>query len=258
MMTTENRPDPVGGDGTTPGSDAPRTAATRTASTSASPTSWWRGRRELLMVAVLVALGALLLIGTTTMNVLGDSLPGPQFFPVIVGVLTLLTALALAVDVVRTPESPRDTEATEEEDFRGDFSADMLHDISGLPGPGEAGAPTAITAAVKVDDVKAAIDEADRTDEEREAAAAAAKNPSSDLKTLGLVLLSLIVFVTILRYVGWVISAAALFWVVSRLLGSKRPILDIGIALLTSSVIQLIFGGLLGLSLPALLSGGSL
>lgn len=255
MMTTENRPDPVGGDGTSPGSDTPRTAATRTASTGASPTSWWRGRRELLMVAVLVALGALLLIGTTTMNVLGDSLPGPQFFPVIVGVLTLLTALALAVDVVRNPESPRDME---EEGFRGDFSAEMLHDISGLPGPGEAGAPTAIIAAVKVDDVKAAIDEADRTDEEREAAAAAAKNPSSDLKTLGLVLLSMIVFVTILRYVGWVISAAALFWVVSRLLGSKRPILDIGIALLTSSVIQLIFGGLLGLSLPALLSGGSL
>lgn len=253
MKNAENRPDPVGRTGAPPA--AVPAAAAPAAAPGAPAASWWRGRRELLMVAVLVVLGALLLIGTFTMNVLGDSLPGPQFFPVIVGVLTLLAALALAVDVIRNPESPRDAE---EEGFRGDFSADMLHDISGLPGPGEAGAPTAVTAAVKVDDVKAAIDAADRTDEERAAAAAAAKNPASDLRTLGLVLLSLIVFVTILRYIGWVISAAALFWVISRLLGSKRPILDIGIALLTSSVIQLIFGGLLGLSLPALLSGGSL
>lgn len=54
------------------------------------------------------------------------------------------------------------------------------------------------------------------------------------------------------------LSGAALFWCVARLLGSRRPLLDIGIALLVSSVVQLIFGGLLGLSLPALLSGGSL
>ena len=253
MMSTENRPDPVGGKS----APAPATASAPAAPDvpGAPAASWWRGRRELLMVGVLVALGALLLIGTVTMNVLGDSLPGPQFFPVIIGVLALALALALAVDVVRNPESPRDAE---EEGFRGDFSADMLHDISGLPGPGEDGAPTAVTAAVKVDDIQAAIDDADRTDAERAAAAAAAKNPASDLKTLGLALLAMVVFVTVLRFVGWVIAAAALFWVISRLLGSRRPILDIGIALLVSSVVQLIFGGLLGLSLPALLSGGSL
>lgn len=249
MMSTEDRPELHGEEG------APATTGAAGAATAPAAASWWRGRRELLMVGVLVALGALLLIGTFTMNVLGDSLPGPQFFPVIIGVLALALALALAVDVIRRPETPRDHE---DERFRGNFSADMLHDISGLPGPGEEGAPTAVTAAVEVDDIKAAIDASDRTDAEKAAAEAAAENPASDLRTLGLALLAMVVFVTVLRYVGWVIAAAALFWVISRLLGSKRPILDIGIALLVSSVVQLIFGGLLGLSLPALLSGGSL
>lgn len=214
------------------------------------PTGSWLGRRkELLMVAILVALGALLLIGSSTMEVLGDSLPGPTFVPVIVGVLVLLVALALLVDIVRNPEPPRDPG---DAPFGGDFSTDMLHDISGLPDPGSPGAPTAITGAVDSGEVAAALDAADRKAE------AAAANPASDLKTLGLALLALVVFVTVLPYLGWVLSAAALFWCIARLLGSRRPLLDIGIALLLSSVVQLIFGGLLGLSLPALLSGGSL
>lgn len=221
--------------------------------------SWLRGRKELVMVALLAALGALLLIGSLTMNVLGDSFPGPQFVPVIVGVLMLLAAAALLVDVLRNPEAPHDDE---DEQFRGDFSADMLHDISGLPDPGSPGAPTAVTGAVRTADVKAALEESDRPesadaeDGSAEAAEAEApKNPASDLRTLGLVLAALIVFVAILPYVGWVLSAAALFWCVSRLLGSRRPIFDIGVSLLASSLIQLIFGGLLGLSLPALFGG---
>ncbi|MDN5688193.1 MAG: tripartite tricarboxylate transporter TctB family protein [Brachybacterium sp.] len=233
----------------------------------AADRSWLRGRKELVMVALLAALGALLLIGSLTMNVLGDSFPGPQFVPVIVGVLVLLAAAALLVDVLRNPEAPHDDEDVQ---FRGDFSADMLHDISGLPDPGSPGAPTAVTGAVRTADVKAALEESDRAgsadasastgtgteDGSAEATEAAeAKNPASDLRTLGLVLAALIVFVAILPYVGWVLSAAALFWCVSRLLGSRRPIFDIGVSLLASSLIQLIFGGLLGLSLPALFGG---
>lgn len=214
-----------------------------------SAASWLRRRRELLMVAFLGALGALLLIGSRTMDVLGDTLPGPTFFPVIVGVLVLLVALALLVDIVRNPEAPRDPE---DEALRGDFSAEMLHDISGLPDPGTPGAPTAITGAVDSAEVAAALDAAERE------AGTSARNPASDLKTLGLALLAMVVFVTVLPYAGWVLSAAALFWCIARLLGSRRPVLDIGIALLMSSVVQLIFGGILGLSLPAFLSGGSL
>lgn len=242
----------------------------RTPSTTATPTtagrSWLRGRKELVMVALLAALGALLLIGSLTMNVLGDSFPGPQFVPVIVGVLVLLAAAALLVDVLRNPEAPHEDE---DEQFRGDFSADMLHDISGLPDPGSPGAPTAVTGAVRTADVRAGLEESDRAetagegadadadaqDGSAEASEAAAKNPASDLRTLGLVLAALIVFVAILPYVGWVLSAAALFWCVSRLLGSRRPIFDIGVSLLASSLIQLVFGGLLGLSLPALFGG---
>jgi putative tricarboxylic transport membrane protein len=225
------------------------TGSTRTAGIWMPP--WLSSRKELLMVALLTLLGALLLIGSSTMAVLGDSLPGPQFVPVIVGVLVLLTAGALAIDVLRSPEAPH---GVEDERFGGNFSADMLHDVSGLPEPGSPGAPTAVTGAVAVDDVTAAIDAADR----EKAGAPAAPAPRSDLRTLGLVLASTIGFVLVLEHLGWVLSAAALFWCVSRLLGSRRPILDIGIALLVSSVVQLIFGGLLGLSLPAFLSGGSL
>lgn len=240
----------------------------RTPSTTATPNTagrpWLRGRRELVMVALLAALGVLLLIGSLTMNVLGDSFPGPQFVPVIVGVLVLLAAAALLVDVLRNPEAPHDDEDGQ---FRGDFSADMLHDISGLPDPGSPGAPTAVTGAVRTADVRAGLEESDREksagagadgdaeDGTAEAAEAAVKNPASDLRTLGLVLAALIVFVAILPYVGWVLSAAALFWCVSRLLGSRRPIFDIGVSLLASSLIQLVFGGLLGLSLPALFGG---
>ena len=50
---------------------------------------------------------------------------------------------------------------------------------------------------------------------------------------------------------GWIIAAAMLFWGVSYALGSRRPVFDISVALVMSSVIQLIFGAALGLNLPA-------
>ena len=48
----------------------------------------WR-RKELVMAAILLIVGLVLLIGAQTMDVLGDSAPGPQFVPVIVGVALL-------------------------------------------------------------------------------------------------------------------------------------------------------------------------
>lgn len=217
---------------------------------SPGPLHWLRRRQELLMALLLAVLGIMLLVGSSTMNVLGDSLPGPTFVPIIVGVLVLLAALGLTVDVLRNPELRRDPE---DEAFGGDFSADMLHDISGLAEPGSPGAPRAVTGAVDSEEVARALEAADR-----KADGAPSPKSSSDLKTLGVTILAMVAFVTILPYAGWVLSGAALFWCVARLLGSRRPLLDIGIALLVSSVVQLIFGGLLGLSLPALLSGGSL
>lgn len=242
-------------------------APRRSAPVGARPLSALAVRKELIVVVLLAAVGIVLLIGSTTMNVLGEDVIGPQFVPVVLGVLLLLAAALLAVDVIRHPEQPRDLE---QDEFEGNFSADMLHDISGLAEPGTPGAPTAVTGAVSSKDVAAAVaasemptdtpSDADAVvdaDAEAAAHATAAKNPSSDLRTLGLVLLSMVGFVVILPYAGWVISAAALFWCMCRLLGSKRPFFDIGVSLLASSLIQLAFGGLLGLSLPALF-GGSL
>jgi putative tricarboxylic transport membrane protein len=47
------------------------------------------------------------------------------------------------------------------------------------------------------------------------------------------------------------VAAAVLFWGVAYALGSRRPLFDVSVALVMSSVIQLTFGYLLGLNLPA-------
>ena len=64
-------------------------------------------------------------------------------------------------------------------------------------------------------------------------------------------LVSLVLFIALLRPAGWIIAAALLFWGVSYALGARRPIFDASVALVMSSLIQLIFGAGLGLNLPA-------
>jgi putative tricarboxylic transport membrane protein len=65
------------------------------------------------------------------------------------------------------------------------------------------------------------------------------------------VLGSLVAFIVLLRPLGWILAAAMLFWGVAYALGSRRPVFDISVALVVSSVIQLAFGYALGLNLPA-------
>lgn len=72
----------------------------------------------------------------------------------------------------------------------------------------------------------------------------------SDWKSLGMVFGAFLAFALLLVPAGWLLSAALLFWCVSRALGSKRPLFDIGLALVFSSCIQLAFGAGLGLTLP--------
>jgi putative tricarboxylic transport membrane protein len=62
---------------------------------------------------------------------------------------------------------------------------------------------------------------------------------------------SLVLFIALLRPAGWILAAALLFWGVSYALGARRPIFDASVALVMSSLIQLIFGAGLGLNLPA-------
>lgn len=209
----------------------------------------WR-RKELVMAAILLIVGLVLLIGAQTMDVLGDSAPGPQFVPVIVGVALLVVAVILAIEVLRHPEEERVLP-----DEGRDISRDLLQDLSdtgtaefravGVADLAEDASPAGSTTTAATSDSAA-----------EPAAEEAAKKPvASDLRTTGYVLASLVGFVLILPWAGWVLSAAALFWCVARALGSRRTWIDLGVALLLSSFIQLVFGGLLGLSLPALLGG---
>lgn len=209
----------------------------------------WR-RKELVMAAMLLIVGLVLLIGAQTMDVLGDSAPGPQFVPVIVGVALLVVAVILAIEVIRHPEEERVLP-----DEGRDISRDLLQDLSdtgtaefravGVADLAEDASPAGSTTTAATSDSAA-----------EPAAEEAAKKPvASDLRTTGYVLASLVGFVLILPWAGWVLSAAALFWCVARALGSRRTWIDLGVALLLSSFIQLVFGGLLGLSLPALLGG---
>lgn len=65
-----------------------------------------------------------------------------------------------------------------------------------------------------------------------------------------------LVFAVSIEILGWIIAAAALFWSVARGIGSTRPLFDLTLALLMSSLIYLAFAEGLGLSLPSGFLGG--
>ncbi|MCC3302229.1 tripartite tricarboxylate transporter TctB family protein [Arthrobacter sp. zg-Y895] len=183
------------------------------------------GRSELIVVAVLYALAVFLTVGTVSMNVQGSAVPGPQFFPVLVCIALYVVATALAISVIRRPNIPD----TRIHPGRGNFSGAMLDDLSGehefsTPHPDAAASPTWKT--------------------------------YSDWRTVSLVVGGVVVFTAALNILGWIISAAFLFWVVCYAMGSKRPGFDVGVSLLFSSIVQLAFGAGLGLNLPSGFLGG--
>lgn len=196
--------------------NSPRTTGAIT--TAPLRRTFWTGRSELALVALLYAAGVLLSIGTATMNVQGEAQPGPQFFPVIVCVLLFVTATALAVHLLRHPQQP-DTEVHVDQ---GNFSADMLRDLG------------------HVDTERRVVAPGDRL----------RWRTYSDWVTLAQVVGAVAGFIVLLKPVGWILCAATLFWVVSRALGSRRPVFDVGVALLFASTIQLAFNAGLGLPLP--------
>lgn len=63
-------------------------------------------------------------------------------------------------------------------------------------------------------------------------------------------------FAVLLVPAGWIVSGALLFWCVARSIGSRRPLLDVAVALMMSSLVYLAFGVLLGLNLPSGVLGG--
>ncbi|WP_152351906.1 tripartite tricarboxylate transporter TctB family protein [Brachybacterium subflavum] len=64
------------------------------------------------------------------------------------------------------------------------------------------------------------------------------------------------VFAVTLPYLGWILGGGLLFWCVSRSFGSRRPLMDVVIALAVSSVAYICFDMALGLALPSGLLGG--
>ncbi|MFT3661177.1 MAG: tripartite tricarboxylate transporter TctB family protein [Gordonia sp. (in: high G+C Gram-positive bacteria)] len=73
----------------------------------------------------------------------------------------------------------------------------------------------------------------------------------SNWRTTAIVLGSFVLFTILLEPVGWIIAGALVFWGITVGLGSTRYVANLLIGLALSSIVQLVFGGLLGLTLPA-------
>jgi putative tricarboxylic transport membrane protein len=202
------------------------------------------GLSELVVPGILVAIAVFLIVGTMNMAVPPSvQVPGPTFFPILIICLLLLMAVLSTLQILRSRAEHRRlgtaiagdrrqderSSGFDDVDADGDFlrlGPDAARDLDGdevaeLPPdvpPGRQPWPT---------------------------------NAFSDWRALGTVLVSLVLFIVLLRPVGWIIAAALLFWGVSYALGARRPVFDASVALVMSSLIQLIFGAGLGLNLPA-------
>lgn len=64
------------------------------------------------------------------------------------------------------------------------------------------------------------------------------------------------VFALTLEFLGWILAAALLFWLVARGMGSRRALFDAGLGLVVSSAVYLAFAVGLNLPLPSGLLGG--
>lgn len=233
-----------------------------------------KGRSELVMVAIVAVIATILLVGSLNMEVLGTSVPGPDFIPLILAIVMYAIAAIYLVIVFREPEIHEDDIIRPH-----NFSPDMLYDLAGIeelddthrfppseffPVPGSddpsvggeprVGGPVRPGIGAVALERKAELDGV-MTLEEAEASPRRIAVFSDFRSLLGSIAATL-VFALALPYVGWVIGAAALFWLITYFLGSKSPVFDLAIALIFSSVIQLVFSGLLGLNLPAGFFGG--
>lgn len=240
-----------------------------------SPRRWLRNRSELGFAAGVLAIAIFMTVQTLQIEVPdGAGTPGPRFFPTIVTIFLYVTGLLLAVNVIR---NPRHTEPTT---TRSQISTDLLEDLAGIDDTAEiqvvrtgsrragrgknrtVAAPQ--TAAAERDVEDRDVETADDTGEPARAEdqGAAEQPPAApvtagsdyipvDYRTVGIVLVGLVGFVLLLEPVGWILTAAALFWVVCYALGSKRPGFDIGVSVIVASFIQIAFSAALGLNLPA-------
>ena len=177
------------------------------------------GMAELVVPAILVAVAVFLIIGTATMvEPPSVQRPGPAFFPGIIIGLLLIMAVLNTVQTLRTVRARRAGLLQDEQEAHLDADGDPIEEIPPDPPRGREPWPAGAV---------------------------------TDWRAVLTVLGSLVAFMVLLRPVGWIVAAGVLFWGVAYALGSRRPIFDVSVALVMSSVIQLTFGYLLGLNLPA-------
>ena len=204
-------------------------------------------RGALVVPAILVALGIFLLYGTLTMEVVGDGgLFGPTTMPWIVAVLCFVVAAGLAFDILR----PRP-------EYDGASAG-------GAPAAVPAGGAGAAAGGTD-DDASAATahTDVDRGSPDGEGSGSEASgdtvtdapdvvNATAVLTAVG----GVAAFIVVLPWLGWILAATGLFTALAAALGNRRwfPVVLAGLAL--ASAIQVVFSGLLGISLPAGFVGG--
>lgn len=178
----------------------------------------------IVTAAILAGLLIFLLAGIFTMEIpSGATSPGPLVFPIIVAVLTGVLLVAQLVAVFLPVKAS----------MKGDMSPAARDELATEDDEGAPGA-----------DGEEQPDEAAGTDDPI--------NAKAVIGAVGCVA----VFVLILQPLGWLISAALLFVGIGFAMGERKlpSLLAAGLAI--SSVVQLGFGGGLGLTLPAgILSG---
>ncbi|QZY51147.1 tripartite tricarboxylate transporter TctB family protein [Leucobacter tenebrionis] len=191
---------------------------------------------DLLVAAIGLGIAAVLFAGVATMEVRGQSVPGPQFFPLIVAILLAAVSgfllLRAAIPAKRVEEH---------DDIRPDISREMLIDVSH-------------TSTQLID-----LERDHQRESEADAAGSAAGDDSPgdlDWRALLIAAASMAGFIVLLPVLGWIISCTLLFAGVTLAFGSKRIWFNLAIGLFIGALVQLVFSGLLGLALPAGFIGG--
>jgi putative tricarboxylic transport membrane protein len=77
-----------------------------------------------------------------------------------------------------------------------------------------------------------------------------------NVRAVGTAIGGVVGFIVVLPWLGWILSATVLFTVVAVALGSRAYLTCLLAGLALASVIQIVFSGLLGISLPAGFVGG--
>lgn len=73
---------------------------------------------------------------------------------------------------------------------------------------------------------------------------------SSNWRAVAITVGSFVAFAVLLEPAGWIIAAAVVFWGLTVGLGNTRYVFNLLIGLAASSIMQLVFAGMLGLNLP--------